>query len=150
MPKREMIHAIVSYAASAVLFALAGCASPATPRSIQTETQLQAASAADAAQIKETFRSAIARLVVRADSKTSAVGGSTPPTLDILALSGGGDYGAFGAGFLVGWGSNSDPAWRRPDFDAVSGVSTGGLLAPFAYLGTDEACDAVETVTAEP
>lgn len=70
--------------------------------------------------------------------------------MDILALSGGGDYGAFGAGFLVGWGKAADPMMRRPDFDAVSGVSTGALLAPFAYVGTDEACEFVETFYRNP
>jgi predicted acylesterase/phospholipase RssA len=58
-------------------------------------------------------------------------------TLDILVLSGGGDFGAFGAGFLQGWGRASDPAMRRPEFDGVFGTSTGALLAPLAYVGTD-------------
>ena len=48
-----------------------------------------------------------------------------------LALSGGGQDGAFGAGLLVGWTKRGD----RPEFDYVTGVSTGALLAPFAYLG---------------
>ena len=49
-----------------------------------------------------------------------------------LALSGGGSGGAFGAGFLTGWTS----AGSRPEFDVVSGVSTGALIAPFAFLGS--------------
>lgn len=57
------------------------------------------------------------------------------PTFDILILSGGGDYGAFGAGFLEGWGTVQDPAVARPEFDVVTGVSTGALIAPFAFLG---------------
>jgi len=48
-----------------------------------------------------------------------------------LALSGGGDDGAFGAGVLVGWSDRGD----RPVFDVVTGVSTGSLSAPFAFLG---------------
>lgn len=48
-----------------------------------------------------------------------------------LALSGGGADGAFGAGVLAGL---SD-AGARPEFSAVSGVSTGALIAPFAFLG---------------
>ena len=48
-----------------------------------------------------------------------------------LALSGGGAYGAFGAGFLNGWSSTG----RRPVFKIVTGVSTGALMAPFAFLG---------------
>jgi hypothetical protein len=48
-----------------------------------------------------------------------------------LAISGGGANGAFGAGFLVGWSATG----RRPVFKIVSGVSTGALMAPFAFLG---------------
>lgn len=54
-------------------------------------------------------------------------------TFDVLALSGGGPNGAFGAGVLVGWSERGD----RPVFDHVTGVSTGALIAPFAYLGSD-------------
>ncbi|MBK6806105.1 MAG: patatin-like phospholipase family protein [Betaproteobacteria bacterium] len=49
-----------------------------------------------------------------------------------LALSGGGANGAFGAGFLNGWTKTG----RRPVFKIVTGVSTGALMAPFAFLGT--------------
>ncbi len=58
--------------------------------------------------------------------------------LDILVLSGGGAWGAYGAGFLTGW-SARDPALGkpRPQFDIVTGVSTGAIIAPFAMLGPD-------------
>jgi predicted acylesterase/phospholipase RssA len=49
----------------------------------------------------------------------------------ILALSGGGAYGAFTAGVLNGWTRNN----TRPEFDVVTGVSTGALIAPLAFLG---------------
>ena len=52
-------------------------------------------------------------------------------TRRFLAISGGGDDGAFGAGLLVGWSDRGD----RPEFDMVTGVSTGALSAPFAFLG---------------
>jgi hypothetical protein len=53
------------------------------------------------------------------------------PVRNFLAISGGGDDGAFGAGLLVGWSDRGD----RPEFDVVTGVSTGSLSAPFAFLG---------------
>lgn len=56
--------------------------------------------------------------------------GALPPAA-FLALSGGGDNGAFGAGLLNGWTS----AGNRPEFKLVTGVSTGALIAPFAFLG---------------
>jgi len=55
-----------------------------------------------------------------------------PPT-SYLAISGGGDNGAFTAGFLNGW----TKAGTRPQFKLVTGVSTGALIAPFAFLGPD-------------
>jgi predicted acylesterase/phospholipase RssA len=57
-------------------------------------------------------------------------GGDLPP-VSFLAISGGGDNGAYGAGFLNGWTA----AGTRPEFKAVTGVSTGALIAPFAFLG---------------
>jgi len=52
-------------------------------------------------------------------------------TGNYLSISGGGDNGAFGAGLLAGWTKRGD----RPEFMLVTGVSTGALIAPFAYLG---------------
>ncbi len=52
-------------------------------------------------------------------------------SIDYLAISGGGANGAFGAGLLVGWTA----AGNRPIFRIVTGISTGGLMAPFAFLG---------------
>ncbi len=50
-----------------------------------------------------------------------------------LAISGGGANGAFGAGLLVGWSATG----TRPQFAMVTGISTGALTAPFAFLGSD-------------
>src|SRR6478735_1779882 len=58
--------------------------------------------------------------------------GELPPAA-LLAISGGGDNGAFGAGLLNGWTA----AGTRPVFKAVTGVSTGALIAPFAFLGKE-------------
>ncbi len=64
-----------------------------------------------------------------------------------LSLSGGGDHGAFGAGFLNGWSQSGS----RPVFKIVSGISTGAMIAPFALLGSeydDELESAYTTVSA--
>jgi predicted acylesterase/phospholipase RssA len=65
-----------------------------------------------------------------ADFPRGADGGVRYPH---LALSGGGANGAFGAGFLAGWTATG----RRPVFKVVTGVSTGALMAPFAFLGSE-------------
>lgn len=63
--------------------------------------------------------------------------------LTFLAVSGGGANGAFGAGLLNGWTVTGD----RPEFTMVTGISTGVLIAPFAFLGPayDEELKAVYT-----
>ena len=50
-----------------------------------------------------------------------------------LAISGGGANGAYGAGVLKGWSDTG----TRPEFTIVTGISTGALTAPFAFLGPD-------------
>jgi predicted acylesterase/phospholipase RssA len=59
---------------------------------------------------------------------------STPGRVQVLALSGGGQWGAFGAGFLKGWTQAGD---RPAEFQVVTGTSTGSLQATFAFLGRD-------------
>ena len=62
-----------------------------------------------------------------------ANGWSPLPPANFLAISGGGEDGAFGAGLLVGWSASG----TRPRFKAVTGISTGALIAPFAFLGSE-------------
>jgi predicted acylesterase/phospholipase RssA len=73
-------------------------------------------------------------------------GAELPPAY-FLAISGGGDNGAYGAGFLNGWTA----AGTRPEFKAVTGISTGALIAPFAFLGPkyDYVLQRVYTTTAQ-
>ena len=67
------------------------------------------------------------------DALTQERGSTQPlPPASYLAISSGGDDGAFAAGLLVGWASRGD----RPTFDVVTGVSAGALIAPFAFLGS--------------
>jgi hypothetical protein len=61
---------------------------------------------------------------------------AAPVPRNVLVLSGGGMNGAYTAGVLKGWTASG----TRPQFDVVTGVSTGALIAPFAFLGTE--CDA--------
>jgi hypothetical protein len=66
---------------------------------------------------------------MRAQRQASGVGRHG----EFLALSGGADDGAYGAGLLAAWSERGD----RPEFTTVTGVSTGALSAPFAFLGPD-------------
>lgn len=126
-----------------------GCAS-APPRAARTDAQLKERAAEENAYLGAAYRGANKALVDRYWKALQEAEPGSLPTIHFLAMSGGGDYGAFGAGFLVGWGEALDPAHRRPNFDIVTGVSTGALLAPFAYVGTDESCRTVETFYRNP
>ena len=57
-------------------------------------------------------------------------------TYDILVLSAGGQFGAYGSGFLAGWGDRADLFPNRGDIDMITGVSTGAMMATYAYLGS--------------
>ena len=63
--------------------------------------------------------------------------------LDFIALSGGGSNGAFTAGLMKGWTETGE----RPDFEVVTGVSTGALAAPFVFLGPDYDDELAEAYT---
>ena len=58
-------------------------------------------------------------------------GPDTRAPLNVLAISGGGKFGSFGAGVLRGWTESG----TRPEFDVVTGISTGALAATYAFLG---------------
>jgi hypothetical protein len=63
-----------------------------------------------------------------------------PPDANFLAISGGGEDGAFGAGLLVGWTA----AGTGPTVKLVTGISTGALSAPFAFMGSSHEPQLVE------
>ncbi|OWK47350.1 putative lipoprotein [Fimbriiglobus ruber] len=69
--------------------------------------------------------------------RTSQKPAVIPPKKTCLALSGGGTFGAFQAGLLVGW----TEAGTRPAFDSITGVSTGALIAGLTFLGPDYDCE---------
>lgn len=79
--------------------------------------------------LQQEFAAAVQRNIAR----RGLPAGAPIPELDLLAISGGGEDGAFGAGLLVGW----TELRTRPEFFLVTGVSTGALTAPFAFLGSD-------------
>jgi predicted acylesterase/phospholipase RssA len=70
---------------------------------------------------------------VREEQRARVSGEPLPAEVAALVLSGGGSNGAFGAGYLVGWSETG----TRPTFKLVTGVSTGALIAPFAFLGAE-------------
>lgn len=83
----------------------------------------------DSAALRETIEQAF--LAETPDSYV--IGPSGEHIYNYLSISGGGSDGAFGAGLINGWTESGE----RPHFKVVTGVSTGALIAPFAFLGPD-------------
>ncbi|HEY5870278.1 MAG TPA: patatin-like phospholipase family protein [Candidatus Tectomicrobia bacterium] len=130
---------------------LAGCS--ALERSARPMPELLQLRETTATQLAEDTRAIIGRAIAREKDQYDAYQAgrlSTPPVIDILIVSGGGDWGAFGAGFLKGWGQVPAGPMARPQFDIVTGVSTGALIAPFAFLGTEDTFETIVQLYRHP
>lgn len=103
-------------------FMLAGCST--LPRTSYTASDAASSTVLDLDQLRR-YADEPASTFLRTNA------GPRAGALSYLALSGGGADGAYGAGVLNGWTA----AGTRPEFSVVSGVSTGALIAPFAFLG---------------
>lgn len=133
-------------------FLLSACG-PAMTRPPRDRADLERERTTEDEQTGATNRKILGRLLERtkAEYDRRAAAGQPPPIIDILIISGGGDWGAFGAGFLKGWKkiSSKDPL-AMPEFDAVTGVSTGTLIAPFAFLGDEKSIDEIVNLYRNP
>lgn len=116
----------------ALNFVVIGCAStgrlPPVPLAMASKISVDIP---DARYYPDTDGQRMAALGLQAYKRALAAHRGKLPTAYFLAISGGGDDGAFGAGLLNGWSARGD----RPVFGLVTGVSTGALSAPFAFLG---------------
>ena len=137
--RTECVRRLLVAAVTLSAIALQGCSSPVRLAPVpRTETvkalpvgipnaRFYADEQSDA-MLQEGMRSLQREVALLGLSTTS----SQLPPANFLAISGGGDNGAFSAGILVGWTA----AGTRPEFKIVTGVSTGSLVAPLAFLGS--------------
>ena len=107
-----------------ILLALAGCAISRRYGSLELPPAARLVELGEPAPVAPRVQQSEIRMV----SGTSA----REPS-NVLVLSGGGSNGAYTAGVLNGW----TEAGNRPRFDVVTGISTGALIAPFAFLGSE-------------
>ena len=103
-----------------------GHASAATALGLPNERFFPLEPAGQAALQREFVAAVERHMAVRGLPATAPL-----PELDLLGISGGGENGAFGAGLLNGWTERGG----RPTFFLVTGISTGALSAPFAFVG---------------
>lgn len=118
METRRSPHAFLVLA---LLVALTACQT--LPRPGFTQEELAAASP----PFRYDFSNDAARSRFEADTRRAGQG-PADGRFDLLALSGGGANGAFGAGIMSAWDD-------QPAFEVVTGVSTGALIAPFVFAG---------------
>jgi len=127
----------VSFAASVLL--LQGCASapsrlPAVPQNLSSKAEIPGMPGVRyvaGGDMSGLTRDAVDSLRKEREWRAKqGLTGPLPPAV-FLAISGGGDNGAYSAGLLNGWTA----AGTRPEFRLVTGISTGALIAPFAFLG---------------
>src|ERR1700738_210769 len=114
---------ILPFAILTVMLTLAGCSS--LPRTPYAASDAASSRVLDVNELRRYADEPAS--IFRKETHVSVRAGA----LSYLALSGGGADGAYGAGVLNGW----TEAGTRPQFSVVSGVSTGALIAPFAFLG---------------
>jgi hypothetical protein len=111
------------------LLTLAGCAS--FPRLSSTKEEQAVATIPGIPNARVWSDDRADTLLARARSEVFA-GAAGRVTVNVLAISGGGSNGAYGAGLLAGWTERGG----RPEFTVVTGASAGALIAPFAVLGS--------------
>jgi Patatin-like phospholipase len=131
---------------------LGGCGPAMTRPPVSQEDLVKLRTTADEESVAA-GRKLLGRLIERTKAQydRAVAEGKQRPVIDILIISGGGDWGAFGAGFLKGWLKvPAQNALAKPGFDAVTGVSTGTLIAPFAFLGDAQSIDEIVNLYRNP
>ena len=138
---------------AAALQLTAGCSTPDRLPAVPTASELRATQSMGpvrflVARETNSFAAEARSALMKEQAWLASQGkGSELPPAYFLAISGGGDNGAFGSGVLNGWTASG----TRPEFKVVTGVSTGALIAPFAFMGPkyDYVVKKVYTTTAQ-
>lgn len=137
LPERKYRTPYVIIATLSLSVLAAGCAS--TPRLAVPIELSNKAEVADVGPVRvwgdaeiPFMKQATAYRLEQIEATRPAILKDNRRVVSYVALSGGGSNGAFGAGLLNGWSA----AGTRPEFEIVSGVSTGALMAPFVFLGS--------------
>lgn len=155
IPNRNWLRAAVAIAGALALLLLQACSLPerltAVPKDIEAQAEIPGMPGVrywQGGDMERLTEAAIKSYREQAEAwKAAGNKGPLPPAY-FLAISGGGENGAYGAGLLNGWSETG----TRPVFALVTGVSTGALSAPFAFLGTaydQQLKDVYTTITAK-
>jgi predicted acylesterase/phospholipase RssA len=155
VPIRNMLRTAAAVAGVFALLFLQACSLPerlnAVPKDMEAQAEIPGMPGVRYWQVSDLERlteEAVAAYREQAEAWKAAGNKGPLPPAHFLAISGGGENGAYGAGLLNGWTEAGD----RPVFNLVTGVSTGALSAPFAFLGSaydQQLKDVYTTITAK-
>ncbi len=113
-------------------------------RTAATQAELTARLAKTSQHNRELYQQVVSRMVARLETKLAA---GQKPDINILMLSGGAEWGAFGSGFLNAWSKiPANDQRAMPQFDLVTGISTGALIAPYAFIGDAHALNQIDNL----
>ncbi len=124
-------------ACTVFLLSLVACSQPKLQE--KSPEELQSGRAELIRRSNADYDAQIGIILSRMEQEVAAATRAEDAVFDILAIHGGGASGGFAPGFLQGWEKVTDPDFRRPEFDLVTGASSGALIAPLAFIGTPEA-----------
>lgn len=114
-----------------------GCSAPQRSTSPEFLSQRVAAHEANVLAQRDEFGNRFLRRLQLLHDQSRARGEHGPIEVNVLLLSSGGQYGAYGVGVLNGWKDHGSGAFVLPSFDIVTGVSTGAMIAPFTLSEGD-------------
>ena len=112
---------------------ITACASPSRDPKQPDEFKVQTQAFVD--QNNQEYDAIIDTIFRRMELKVSRANNAEDATFDILIVHGGGAAGGFAAGVLKGWQDIEDSYFSLPEFDMVTGASSGALVAPLAFVG---------------
>jgi len=149
--QRPLARALPPSAFALLALLVTACANGPT-RPEKSSAELLAARQESDQRTARELNDATEQALLRARRKyDDYVAGKGPePVINVLIVSGGGDWGAFGSAFLQGWRSVPSGPMALPPFDVVTGVSTGALIAPFAFLGDEDSINTVVNLYRNP
>jgi predicted patatin/cPLA2 family phospholipase len=120
-----------------VALALAGCRAPSRSADDAMVAMRVAEHEERVLEQRDRIASRFLRRLELLQARATERGETGPVEVNVLLLSSGGQYGAFGVGVLNGWSDNGQGEFDFPTFDIVTGVSTGAMIAPFVLSEED-------------
>lgn len=134
---RHFCTVVRSLLAAAFCAAAGGCAAPARSIDAASLDRRVAEHEQRVLDVRDRLSQRFLQRIELLHDANIAAGRDEPVEVNVMLLSSGGQYGAFGVGVVAGWSESQHPGYQLPQFDIITGVSTGAMMAPFLLSGED-------------